>query len=218
MSQSRETRFVVMVSGNGSNLQALIDAIDKGEVKASIVLVVSSDPEAYALRRAEKAGIPSIVLQYRRDPKLEKEASRRAYDRTLADTIAPYRADYIFLLGWMRILSAEFTARFPGGIVNLHPALPGMFPGTHAIERAWDACARGEIIESGVMTHFVPDECVDAGPVIAFERVAMDGTETLDAFEKRMHDTEHLLVPRTAVMLGSISSAQRKETEECPRQ
>jgi len=207
-----------MVSGNGSNLQALIDAIEKSEVKASIVLVVSSDPEAYALRRAENAGIPSVVLRYRRDQKLEKEASRRAYDRMLAETIAPYRADYIFLLGWMRILSAEFTTRFPGRIVNLHPALPGMFPGTHAIERAWDACARGEITESGVMTHFVPDERVDAGPVIASERVAMDRTETLDDFEKRMHDAEHILVPRTAGMLGSISSGRRKETEECPRQ
>ncbi|HWR12583.1 MAG TPA: phosphoribosylglycinamide formyltransferase [Rectinemataceae bacterium] len=210
MNPSGETRFVVMVSGNGSNLQALIDAIEKGEVKASIVLVVSSDPEAYALRRAEKAGIPFIVLRYSRDPKLEKEASRGAYDRMLAETIAPYRPDYIFLLGWMRVLSAEFTARFPGRIVNLHPALPGTFPGTHAIERAWEACARGEITDSGVMTHFVPDERVDAGPVIAFERVAIGGTESLDAFEKRMHKTEHLLVVRTAAMLGSISGESGK--------
>jgi len=196
-----KSRFVVMVSGNGSNLQSLIDAIARGELDAKIVLVLSSDPDAHALVRARKAGIPTLVLSRAPIPGLDKAASRRAYDKSLAEAILPYGPDYIFLLGWMRILGKEFIAPFRDRIVNLHPALPGTFPGTHAIERAWDAFLRGEIGETGVMTHFVPDECVDAGPVIASERVVPDRGETFEAFEARMHEIEHGLVIRTAGIL-----------------
>lgn len=203
-------RFVVLVSGNGSNLQALIDAIGKGKVDASIILVLSSDPDAYALKRASAAGITTIALPYTRDRSIEKKASRNVYDKMLAETILLYRPDYIFMLGWMRILGEEFIARFPGRIINLHPALPGTFPGTHAIERAWDACARGEISETGVMTHFVPDESVDTGPVIDFERVTIGKSETLDAFEARMHEAEHVLVVRTARTLAAINASEDK--------
>jgi len=196
-------RLVVMVSGNGTNLQALIDAVEKDIVQASIVLVLSSKIDAHALKRAGDAGIPTLAIPCRRDPGLGSVESRKMYDRKIAEAILPYNPDYIFLLGWMRILGREFTSCFPGKIVNLHPALPGAFPGTHAIERAWDACARGEIGESGVMTHLVPDEGVDSGPVIDFERVAMRIDESLDAFEARMHSVEHALVVRTAARLVS---------------
>jgi len=194
-------RLVVMVSGNGSNLQSLIDAIEGGGLRAAIVLVVSSDPEAFALKRAIDAGIPAIALPRGRGPEYDRIASREAYDRTLAETIEPYAPDYIFLLGWMRILGDEFISRFPGKIVNLHPALPGTFPGTHAIERAWKAFGRGEICETGVMTHFVPDEKIDAGPVIASERVTIGVKESLDDLEKRMHEIEHRVVLETAFRL-----------------
>ncbi len=204
-------RLVVMVSGNGSNLQALIDAVEKGAVEATIVFVLSSMTEAYALQRAEAAGIPALSIPYRRDPDLSNAESRALYDRTIAEAIQGRNPDYIFLLGWMRVLGREFTDRFPGRIVNLHPALPGAFPGTHAIERAWDACARGEIEESGVMTHFVPDEGVDSGPVIEFERVPMRKDESLDAFESRMHSVEHALVVRTAARLALEAARGAKE-------
>jgi phosphoribosylglycinamide formyltransferase-1 len=198
-------RIVALVSGNGTNLQALIDAASRGEVNASIALVVSSDPGAPALERAARAGIPAIAMPFRRNPGVDSKASRAAYDAALAETILPYKPDYVLLLGWMRILSGSFISRFSGAIVNLHPALPGAFPGTHAIERAWEACARGEIAETGVMTHFVPDECVDAGPVIALERVPLREGETLDELEARMHETEHALVIRTVRMLAEKS-------------
>ncbi|PKL06743.1 MAG: phosphoribosylglycinamide formyltransferase [Spirochaetae bacterium HGW-Spirochaetae-9] len=204
-------RFVVMVSGNGTNLQVLVDAVGNGTVEASIVLVIASNIEAYALKRAEAAGIPTLAMPYRRDPTLGNVESRRVYDRRIAELILPYKPDYIFLLGWMRVLSGEFIKRFPGKILNLHPALPGAFPGTHAIERAWDACARGEISESGVMVHSVPDEGVDSGPVIDFERVAMWRDESLDAFEERMHSTEHALVVRAATRLVSAIIPGTKE-------
>lgn len=207
---TRKARFVVLVSGNGSNLQALLDAIAAGTVNASIVLVLSSDPEAFALKRAEAAGIPSIALPYIRDPRIDKEASRVAFETRLSDEISARDPDYIFLLGWMRILGMTFIGRFPGKIVNLHPALPGCFPGTHAIERAWEACARGELSETGVMTHYVPDQLVDAGPVILSEKVIVRAGETLADFERRMHETEHELVIKTARMLASIASGDGK--------
>lgn len=194
-------RIVVMVSGNGSNLQALVDAIENDALRASITLVVSSNSKAFAIHRAELAGLPTLVMPYRRDIGLDPALSRKAYDRLLAEKIAPYSPDYIFLLGWMRILTDEFIARFRGKIVNLHPALPGDFPGTHAIERAWEAFGRGEISRTGVMMHFVPDEAVDAGPVIVLETVEMSEHDTFDSFEHRMHATEHALVAKVAGML-----------------
>lgn len=194
-------RLVVMVSGNGSNLQAMIDAIESGSLRAAIVLVVSSDPEAFALRRAIDAGIPAVALPCKREPGPDRIASRKAYDRVLAETVAPYAPDYIFLLGWMRILGDDFISRFPGKIVNLHPALPSTFPGTHAIERAWQAFGRGDIGGTGVMTHFVPDGRVDVGPVIAFELVKIGESETFEDFERRMHEVEHRLVVKTALQL-----------------
>ena len=201
-------RLVVMVSGNGSNLQALIDAIGNGGLQAAIVLVVSSDPGAFALKRALEAGIPAIALPVTHNPALDRVASRKAYDRMLAEAIAPCKPDYIFLLGWMRILGGEFISQFPGKIVNLHPALPGTFPGTHAIERAWQAFVRGDLMETGVMTHFVPDGQVDAGPVIVSERVQIGESESLEGLERRMHEVEHLLVVKTAMQLMGKSKVK----------
>jgi len=203
-------RLAVLVSGNGTNLQALIDAAARGDLDASIVLVLSSEPEAYALRRAEMAGIPSAAMPYRRDPTLDRNASRSAYDASLAEAVLPYRPDYVLLLGWMRLLGKGFISRFPRAIVNLHPALPGAFPGTHAIARAWEAAARGELDATGVMTHFVPDERVDAGPVIACERVPMRAGESLEKLEARVHEVEHALVIRTVRMLTDEFDARGK--------
>ena len=201
-------RLVVMVSGNGSNLQALIDAIERGSLRAAIVLVVSSDPDAFALKRAIGAGIPAIALTGLRNPALDRAAARKAYDKMLAEAIEPYAPEYIFLLGWMMILGDEFISHFPGKIVNLHPALPGTFPGTHAIERAWQAFCRGDLSETGVMTHFVPDGQVDAGPVIFSERVQIGESKSLEDLERRMHEVEHLLVVKTALQLVGKSKAK----------
>jgi len=205
------SRLVVLVSGNGSNLQALIDAIECGKLRAEIALVVSSDPGAFALKRALAAGLPSVALPRARNPALDRSASREAYDRTLAETVAPYKPDYVFLLGWMRILGEAFISRFPGKIVNLHPALPGTFPGTHAIERAWQAYLRGELPETGAMTHFVPDGQGNAGPVILSERVRICDSGSLNDLERRIHEVEHLLVVRTAMQLSGKSNVKGRQ-------
>lgn len=213
-----ELRIAVLVSGNGGNLQALLDAISSGMVSANVVLVVSSDPEARALSRAKDAGIPALAIPYRRDTSLGRSESRNAYDAGLAEAVLTRSPDYVFLLGWMRILGDAFISKFPGRIVNLHPALPGTFPGTRAIERAWEASRRGELSETGVMTHFVPDEGVDSGPVILRERVAIGADETLESLEARMHDTEHALVVKTARLLAETNprarSLERHQTRE----
>jgi phosphoribosylglycinamide formyltransferase 1 len=192
------SRLVVLISGNGSNLQAILDACAGGELPASIVSVISNKADAYGLIRARNAGIEAIYF-----PKQASE-SRRDYDTRLADEVTSKQADYIILAGWMRILTSTFLDHFPNRVINLHPALPGMFPGIHAIERAFDAYQRGEIQHTGVMVHLVPDEGVDNGPVLASEIVSISPTDTLEALEARIHEVEHkLLVSTVKKMLAN---------------
>jgi formyltetrahydrofolate-dependent phosphoribosylglycinamide formyltransferase len=207
--RAQPLRLAVLVSGNGSNLQTLIDAIDSQKIDAHIVLVLSSDAGAPALYRAARRGIPAIAMEYKPDlkssPSGDTRAARRtaraAYDAAIAEAVLAASPDYVLLLGWMRILGEEFIRCFPGKIVNLHPALPGIFPGTHAIERAWDARARGEIEYTGIMVHYVPDTRVDAGPVILSRRVDFIPGESLERFEARMHENEHELIVAAVAQL-----------------
>ena len=188
MSALTACRLVVLVSGHGSNLQAILDACASGELPAQVAAVISNKGEAYGLERARLAGIPAI---YHPKP---KDQERRAYDAGLADLAATYQPDWVVLAGWMRLLSNSFLGRFPGRVVNLHPALPGTFPGTEAIPRAFAAFQRGEIQHTGVMVHLVPDEGVDSGPVLAQEAVPIRPEDTLEALEARVHAMEHRLL------------------------
>ncbi len=192
-----KTRLVVLISGNGSNLQAIIDAIHAGTLKAEISAAISNKHDAYGLERARKAGIPVVVL-----PKM-KEQTREDYDIQLAQAVQRYAPDWVVLAGWMRILSMNFLNHFQNRVVNLHPALPGTFPGTHAIERAYEAYQRGEIQETGVMVHLVPDEGVDAGPLLAQTQVKILPGDMLEDLETRIHQNEHRLLVDTLVQLIS---------------
>ena len=191
MSHSDIPRLVVMVSGNGSNLQAILDACASGELPTRVVVVISNKADAYGLERAQQAGVPSVVLE-----KL-KDQDRHAYDAQLAEIVAAYRPDWVVLAGWMRILTSAFLDHFPNRVINLHPALPGTFPGTHAIERAYEAWQRGEIDRTGVMVHLVPDEGVDVGPVLGTRKIIFRPDESLEKFEGRMHKIEHDLLVET---------------------
>ncbi len=184
-------RLVILISGNGSNLQAILDACASGELPAIVVSVISSKADAYGLTRAQNAGVEAIYFA-----KQENE-SRRDYDMRLADQLTSRQADYIILAGWMRLLTSAFLDHFPNRVINLHPALPGAFPGTHAIERAFEAYQRGEIEHTGAMVHLVPDEGVDNGPVLATEIVPIHPTDTLESLEARVHQTEHRLLVQT---------------------
>jgi phosphoribosylglycinamide formyltransferase-1 len=184
-------RLVVFISGNGSNLQAILDACKSGELNAEVVSVISNKADAHGLIRAKNAGVEAIHF-----PKLGNE-TRQEYATRLADYVTTKLPDYIILAGWMRILTSSFLSHFPNRVVNLHPALPGMFPGTHAIERAFEAYERGEIDHTGVMVHLVPDEGVDNGPVLATEIVPINKDDTLESFEARVHQIEHVLLVNT---------------------
>ncbi len=181
-------RLVVLVSGGGSNLQAILDACAAGHLPAQVVAVFSNRPSAFGLERARLAGVPALAV-----PK-PKEQDRRAYDAALAAQVAAHTPDWVVLAGWMRVLSSAFLDRFPNRVVNLHPALPGQFPGTHAIERAFEAYQRGDIAHTGVMVHLVPDEGVDNGPVLGQAVVPIHPKDTLDTLSARMHTTEHRLL------------------------
>ncbi len=184
-------RLVVLISGSGTNLQAIIDAITNGELSAEIVLVVSNRKSAYGLTRAEQRKLPTLYHPLK--PYTDSGRTRQDYDRDLAVQLASYRPDLIVLAGWMHVFSPAFLDQFPGRIVNLHPALPGTFPGTQAIQRAFEAYQRGEIVESGCMVHLVVPE-VDAGRVIAQSAVPIFPADSPESFEARMHEAEHKLI------------------------
>mgnify|MGYP000994321426 FL=1 len=187
----KKAKLVVLISGNGSNLQALIDASRNGKLPAEITAVVSNTKEAYGLERATRAGIPAVVK-----PKL-KNQERDLYDAELATLVLGYQPDLVILAGWMRILTMAFISHFPGRIINLHPALPGTFAGVNAIERAFDAFKKGEITQTGIMVHLVPDEGVDLGPVLAEQIVQIKPNDTLENLQERIHLCEHQLLVNT---------------------
>lgn len=191
-----------MVSGGGTNLQALIDAVAAGHLPAKIVGVVSNRKGAYALQRADMHGIPALYFPLK--PYTDAGRQRPEYDADLAGHVAGFAPDLIVLAGWMHVFSPAFLDRFPGRVINLHPALPGKFAGARAIERTFEAYARGEVESGGCMVHFVEPE-VDAGPVIASAEVPFLRGDNLEKFEWRLHAAEHqLIVHATRLALERI--------------
>lgn len=188
-------KLVVLISGNGSNLQAVLDACAGNVLPASVVAVISNKPDAFGLTRARNAEVPALAF-----PLAEGE-SRPDYDSRLAALVASYEPDYVILAGWMRLLTSNFLSVFPNRVINLHPALPGTFPGTHSIERAYEAFRRGEIAHTGIMVHLVPDEGVDNGPVLATQIVPIESSDTLESLEERVHRAEHHLLVETLKQL-----------------
>jgi phosphoribosylglycinamide formyltransferase-1 len=184
-------RLVVMVSGNGTNLQAILDACAADELPADVVAVVSNKSRAHALQRAADAGVPSVHIG------IHEGEERQHYDGRLTEIVAGFAPDFVILAGWMRILTTDFLGWFPDRVINLHPARPGELPGTHAIERAWQEALAGQRSRTGVMVHLVPDEGVDDGPVLATEDVPIQPDDTIETLEERIHAVEHRLLVDT---------------------
>jgi phosphoribosylglycinamide formyltransferase-1 len=187
------TRVAVLISGFGSNLQAILEAVEGGELPdVEVAVVVSNRREAYGLERAVSHGVP--VLYFPLAPYTKAGRPRQEYDADLATLLKGFGVTWVVLAGWMHVLSDAFLHRFPNRVVNLHPALPGTFPGTDAIERAYQAYRRGEIAGTGVMVHLVPDEGVDVGPVVLYEPIDIHAEDSLDDLEHRIHAVEHRLL------------------------
>jgi formyltetrahydrofolate-dependent phosphoribosylglycinamide formyltransferase len=184
-------RIVVLVSGSGSNLQAILDAIAGGALSAQVVAVISNRRDVRALSRAAEAGVPSEVAALK--PFRDAGLPREAYDAALADTVAGYRPDLVVCAGWMHVLSPAFLDRFAGRVINLHPALPGELPGTDAIRRAWEEGQAGLRVRTGVRVHHVVPE-VDAGPTVALAEVPLFPGEPLEGLQGRVHAVEHVLL------------------------
>lgn len=188
--------LAVLISGNGSNLQAILDAVDGGDLPgARVALVVSNRKDAYGMQRAFKHGVP--VVYFPKLPYTNAGRPRTDYDADLARIVQSFDVEWVVQAGWMHIFTNAFIRAFPNRIVNLHPALPGTFPGAHGIADAFAAYQRGEIEHTGVMVHLVPDEAVDAGPVVAQEAVPILPDDTLESLETRIHTVEHRLLVST---------------------
>lgn len=209
-------RLVVMASGAGTNLGAILDAIAEGRLDAEVAAVIINRRGAGARLLAEGAGIPvhyRPLAPYRDEAPVAAEKGpltstasaargwtatddRRRYDADLAELVASAEPDLVVLAGWMHLLSSDFLGRFPNRVINLHPALPGEFPGSDAIGDAWKAFEAGRIDRTGVMVHYVPDEGVDSGPVIESVEVAIGPRGTLEALRRRIRAVEHELIVR----------------------
>jgi phosphoribosylglycinamide formyltransferase-1 len=201
-------RLAILISGHGSNLQAILDAAAGGQLPGvEVALVVSNRKEAYGLQRAVQAGVPVVYFPLAPYNRVGRSLSggrersegpeskgRSGYDADLAGILRSFGVEWVVLAGWMHVLSNAFLRHFPNRVVNLHPALPGTFPGMHAIQCAYEAFQHGEIAQTGVMVHLVPDEGVDVGPVLAQEVVPILTQDTLDDLEARVHAVEHRLL------------------------
>lgn len=177
-------RVVVLISGSGSNLQALIDGVTRGELPIEIVAVVSNRPEVMGLTRAHAAGIPTQVLDHK------NFATREDFDAELVRIIDTYAPGLVVLAGFMRILTPAFTAHYLGRMLNIHPSLLPKYQGLHTHQRAIDA---GEA-HHGVSVHFVTAE-LDGGPVAIQAKVPVLITDDASSLAKRVQQQEHIIYP-----------------------
>ena len=184
MAEKPTCRLAVLVSGNGTNLQALIDSIAAGDINAVITCVISNKPDAYALQRAQQHGIPTIIHENR------GFADREAYDAATVDILRSHQVDLVVLAGFMRILSRVMVSAFPHAIMNVHPALLPAFQGLHAQQQALEYGVRF----SGCTVHFV-DDGTDTGPIILQAVVPVEQDDTEETVSAKIQHEEHRLFP-----------------------
>jgi len=177
-------RIVVLISGSGSNLQAIMDAISADRIQGHISAVISNRPGVFGLERAEKANIATEVLDHK------AFESREAFDAALAELIDSYSPDLVVLAGFMRILTAEFVRHYQGRMLNIHPSLLPKYKGLNTHQRALDA---GDS-EHGCTVHFVTEE-LDGGPLAVQGAVSIDAEDTAESLQQKVHKVEHQIYP-----------------------
>ena len=181
----------VLLSGSGTNLQAIVDRIAEGTLDATIELVISSRASAYGLKRAEAAGIQTMTLSK------ELYADPIAADEVIATMLRRAGVDYVIMAGYMRMVHEPILAAFPNRVVNLHPALLPSFKGAHAIQDAYDYGVK----VTGVTVHFADDK-YDCGPIIAQQALSVEEGWTVDELEAHIHEIEHVLYPDAIQLLA----------------
>jgi phosphoribosylglycinamide formyltransferase-1 len=194
----------VLISGRGSNLQALIDAGKRGELGGEVAIVVSNVADAPGLERARRAAVPTVVLDH-------KGRKREEYDAEVVSILQEHDVELVCLAGFMRLLSPAFVRAFPGRILNIHPALLPAFPGLQAQRQAFEYGVK----VSGATVHLV-DEGLDSGPIVAQEAVPVRSDDTAESLAVRILEVEHRLYPRAVRLLleGRSRVAGRRVIEE----
>lgn len=188
---ARQTPIGVLISGSGTNLQAIIDAIEAGKLDAKIQVVLSNRADAYGLARAKNHGIPTEILDHKKFP------SREAFDEAVIEILRARNVELVVLAGFMRLLSPVFVKAYSNRIMNIHPALLPAFPGLHVQKKAVEHGARF----SGCTVHFVNEEC-DEGPIIIQAVVPVFPDDTEESLAARILQQEHRVYPR-AIQLYS---------------
>ena len=178
-------RIAVLISGRGSNLQALIDAIADGRLQAEIAVVISNKADAFGLQRARAAGIPALTVSHRDYP------TRDAFEEVLVRELRARDVSLVCLAGFMRLLGRTFLDAFPNGILNIHPSLLPSFPGVDAQRQAWEHGAK----VAGATVHFVTGE-LDGGPIVLQAAVPILDTDTPETLAERILEQEHRLYPK----------------------
>ncbi|MDA9045068.1 phosphoribosylglycinamide formyltransferase [Gammaproteobacteria bacterium] len=188
-------RIVVLLSGNGSNLQAIIDSINNGNINGRIVGVISNNIEAFGLKRAQKENINTITINH-----LDYE-NRQAFDDALLKKLAILAPDLIVLAGFMRILTSKITDYFNGKIINIHPSLLPLYPGLHTHQKVID----NNDEKHGISIHYVSSE-LDAGPLIAQGNFNVGEIKDKELLEEKIHKIEHLMLPLVIqyICIGTI--------------
>jgi phosphoribosylglycinamide formyltransferase 1 len=182
-------RIAIFISGRGSNMQALLNAVSEGQLRAAVAVVIANERQAAGLAIAAAQGYPTRAIAHR-------GLTRQAHEALILDTLAEFPVDFICLAGYLRLLSAEFVARFPQRILNIHPSLLPAFPGLNAPEQA---LAYG-VKFTGCTVHFVTPEC-DGGPIIAQAVVPVLFNDTADTLAARILQAEHQLYPRVVDLI-----------------
>jgi phosphoribosylglycinamide formyltransferase-1 len=177
-------KIAVLISGGGSNLQSIIDHVEKDHINANIVCVISNNPDAYGLVRAQKANIPTHIIENK------FHTTREAFDAELVKILAVYNANLIILAGFMRVLSPTFINEFQENILNIHPSLLPKFTGLHTHSRVLKA---GDS-EHGCSVHFVTTE-LDKGPLVVQAKIMIEKTDTAESLAARVLEKEHIIYP-----------------------
>ncbi|KIL48155.1 phosphoribosylglycinamide formyltransferase [Jeotgalibacillus soli] len=183
-------KIAVFASGSGSNFQAIVDAIDQGELAAKVELLVCDKPNAYVVERAQKAGVDVLTFQ------AKEFSSKEAYEREIAEKLAEKEIEWIVLAGFMRLIGTVLLTKYQNRIINIHPSLLPAFPGKDAIGQAIDYGVK----IFGVTVHYV-DEGMDTGAIISQQVFECEDEMTRDAIEEQIHKIEHQLYPSTLQML-----------------